>query len=160
MSARTTFDAVVPVRDELYKELLERVCPFAHYAGLVIRSEQVRLTTGGAAVLDQLEPFLVRREDVKSWPGTLLIGTRVSRRDLFALTPESIDVLKSAASELSAWVNPDLPEDLHLLREDGTTVLGSVAQHEDAWLELDDWESRDFDATASDALHKAFVARP
>jgi hypothetical protein len=135
------------------------VSPFARYVGLVVRSEKVRLTPDAHDVLGRLEPFLVTRESVSNWPGTQLVGTRVSRRDLFALTPNSIDVLLNAASEFSAWVNPYLPEDLHLVREDGSTVLGSVAQHDDTWLELEDQEYSDFKGAASDGLLRSFVAR-
>ena len=79
-------------------------------------------------------------EDTASWPGTDLIGGRLSRRFLYRLTPEALDVLAEATSSLYEWVNPALPEDLHLLRGDESTVLGSVAQEEEAWIELDDDE--------------------
>ena len=35
------------------------------------------------------------------------------------------------------------PEDLHFLRAGGSTVLGTVAQEDDAWLEPTDQESRE-----------------
>ncbi|WP_157181531.1 hypothetical protein [Actinopolymorpha alba] len=54
--------------------------------------------------------------------------------------PESLEELLTATDDLFKWVNPDLPEDLHFLRVDGSTVLGSVAQEEEAWLELDEVE--------------------
>jgi hypothetical protein len=61
---------------------------------------------------------------------------------LYRLTSESSDLLKDAATGLYAWQEPDLPEDLHLLRADGTTWLGSVAHHRDGWLEVDGEEYR------------------
>ncbi|WP_344234779.1 hypothetical protein [Kribbella hippodromi] len=57
-------------------------------------------------------------------------------RFLFRLDAESLEVLVSSASSLYDWVNPMLPEDLHFLRSDGSVVLGTVAQEDDAWLQL------------------------
>lgn len=159
MTPRRTLDAASPVRGDLYRELLEVLAPFASFAGLVVRSEHVRLAPGGLAVLARLNPCLVRGEDVTNWPGTELVGGRVSRRYLFSSTPDCVEVLIAAASQLSDWVNPSLPEDLHLLREDGTTVLGTVAQDEDAWLELEEQEFVQFEAAATEELRSAFRAR-
>jgi hypothetical protein len=38
------------------------------------------------------------------------------------------------------WAFPDLPESLHLLRADGSTVLATVPWHNDAWLKLTESE--------------------
>jgi hypothetical protein len=53
--------------------------------------------------------------------------------------PHGPSALESG-SGLFQWVNLGSPEDLHLIRSDGTTVLGTIAQEEDAWMELDDGE--------------------
>jgi hypothetical protein len=140
MTKRHTYDIVTRPVGDAYESLLRVASRFATFLGVIVRSERVRLTDRARAVLVSLEPHLVRVEDTASWPGTDLIGGRVSKRYIYRLTPESLDVLVAAASDLYQWVNPSLPEDLHLLREDGSTVLGSVAQEEDAWLELDDTE--------------------
>lgn len=71
------------------------------------------------------------------WPGTRLIGGGIARRYLFKLTYESLAIFIHSAQRLTDWVNPELPEDLHLLRNNGSTVLGNIAQEDDAWLELD-----------------------
>ena len=39
-----------------------------------------------------------------------------------------------------AGLSPELPEDLYLLREDRTLLLGSIIHEKEAWLELDDAE--------------------
>ncbi len=65
-----------------------------------------------------------------------MFGTGTEDRYLFRLDDASLDVLMSSAESLFDWVWPRLPEDLHFLRADGSTVLGTVAQADDAWLEL------------------------
>jgi hypothetical protein len=48
--------------------------------------------------------------------------------------------VKSAMEELTVglfdWENPDLPDDPHFLRADGSVWLGSIIHERDAWLEL------------------------
>lgn len=137
MTSRRTFDIVVRPAGETYQSLLRALVPIASLFGVVIRSEKVRLTEAAESVLRSLEPYLVRVEEVTRWPGTQLIGGRVSRRYIYTLDEGSLGVLLTAASDLFQWINPGLPEDLHFLRHDGSTVLGSTAQEEDAWLEVD-----------------------
>jgi hypothetical protein len=70
-------------------------------------------------------------------PGSQIVGDRLSQRRLFRVGPETMEELLRVTDDLFGWVNPALPEDLHFLREDGSVVLGSIAQEDDAWLELD-----------------------
>ena len=46
------------------------------------------------------------------------------------------EILTSATKGLFEWQNPDLPDDLHLMRADGSTWMACVAHPESAWLEL------------------------
>jgi hypothetical protein len=78
-----------------------------------------------------LTPYLVGSDETQEWPGTRLVGGGTSVRYTYRLCPE-LEVLTSAASDLFEWVNPALPEDLHFLREDGSTALGNIAQEDDA----------------------------
>jgi hypothetical protein len=132
-----------------YRDLVSSVAAFAASIGLIIRSPRVQLSSHADAVLAALSPFLISDEEVNRWPGTELVGRRRSRRLTFSLEPASLDVLLGEAASLVDWVNPDLPEDLHLLRADGSTVLGTVTQEEDAWLELDDAELGQLMSSAS-----------
>ncbi|MDQ1748887.1 MAG: hypothetical protein QOD07_3150 [Frankiaceae bacterium] len=135
-----------------YRDLLRGVAAVATFIGLIIRSPKVQLSPRADGVLAALTPFLVADDEVDAWPGTALVGSRRSRRLLFRVESASLDVLLDAAIGLFEWVNPQLPEDLHLLRADGTTVLGTVAQEEDAWLELDDRELGELMTSASQDL--------
>lgn len=136
MSDRRTITLAAPRDVSGYRALLRSVAALASSAGLIVRSPKVQLSARADSLLAALTPFLLATEDVDRWPGTQLIGDRKSRRFLYRLAPESIALLVSAATGIFDWVNPELPEDLHLLRADGTVVLGTVAQEEDAWLEL------------------------
>jgi hypothetical protein len=104
-----------------------------------------------------LQPYLIRAERVTEWPGTRLMGGRTSLHYLYRLTPESLAAILAAADYMLAWVNPELPEDVHFLRADGTTVLGSVAQEDAVWLELAEDELRNLLANASPLLRAALA---
>jgi hypothetical protein len=76
---------------------------------------------------------------------------------LIPFMPHGPSALESG-SGLFQWVNLGWPEDLHLIRSDGTTALGTIAQEEDAWMELDDgevdqWRAR-VPATPREAVSK------
>jgi len=53
----------------------------------------------------------------------------------FRLCNESAQLLK-AVDSLYAWQHPEFPEDLCLLRPDGTPWLVTIAHEKDAFLEL------------------------
>jgi hypothetical protein len=74
-----------------------------------------------------------------------MFGSATEDRYLFRLDAVSLDVLASSAESLFDWVWPRLPEDLHFVRTDGTTVLGTIAQEDDAWLVL---TAAEYDAIA------------
>lgn len=62
--------------------------------------------------------------------------------DVLAAGLESATMFYRIAPALLDWMNPELPDDPHLLRHDETTWLGSTTTEQDAWLELSDaeWE--------------------
>jgi hypothetical protein len=137
MSVETlTFDVTGRIEGAKYEALLRSASPLAASVGLIVRSDMVVLTRRAQGVLEALAPYLMRSNPVSAWPGTRLFGDRRSRRYLYRLQPETLDVLVSSASDLYEWINPELPEDLHFLRADGSTVLGTVAQEHDAWVEI------------------------
>jgi hypothetical protein len=58
----------------------------------------------------------------------------------YRLDEASVPLLADAADGLFDWVQPALPEDLCLLRLDGTPWLVNIAHEEEAWLMLPDEE--------------------
>jgi len=121
---------------EDYRALLRAVAPLAVVFGVLDKGRGTRMDESGRQVLRRLGEHLLEADEVQAWPGSVIVGTSTQDRYLFRLDEESLEVLTTAASSLFDWVWPRLPEDLHLLRADGSTVLGTVAQEDDAWLEL------------------------
>jgi hypothetical protein len=92
-------------------------------------------------LLGALEPYVLARAKTDRWPGTELLGTEAERID-FRLEVGSAQILKSATDHLFGWEQPDLPEDLCLLREDGTPWLVTIAHEGDGTFLLTEEELR------------------
>jgi hypothetical protein len=107
---------------------------------LVVRMPEP-LDAGARTLLDDLRPHLVRQDWTTEWPGTRLLGDRawVGR---YELTHDCVAVLAGAASGMFQWQHPALPEDLSLLRADGTTWFASTANERAASFELSEVERR------------------
>lgn len=140
MSHRSVYDITTSVEGVAYRQVIDLVAELSSTFGLMLRSAPSDLLESGRTVLRQLEPYLESREAVGSWPGSQLYGDMTYDRYLYVVEAASVQVLIRSASRLFDWVNPRLPEDLHFLRADGSTVLGMVAQEDDAWLELTNHE--------------------
>lgn len=108
--------------------------------GLMVQPRN-NLAESVTTVLERLEPALVLREESSSWPGSELHDGTTATHLVYTLNEKTADVLRRTAPSLYDWVNPNLPEDPHLLRADGSVWLGSTTHEEDAWLQLssDEW---------------------
>lgn len=140
MTTRRTYQVLFDSPEDIYERVLRTAALFSQRCGVIVRSELVRLTEAATDLLVLLEPKLVRQELVARWPGTELTRNRMSRRYIYDLDDELLGWLVQSATSPFQWVNPDLPEDLHFMRQDGSTVLGTTAQEDDLWLELDNEE--------------------
>jgi hypothetical protein len=160
MSARHTLDMTLKPSGDLYELLIEALAPLAALVGMVIRSDKVQLGPQAQDLMRDLTPYLVHVDELSTWPGTVLLGEHRSKVYQYRLVPEVVTLILSSASSLYQWVNPDLPEDLHFLRADGSTVLGSVAQEEDSWIELEDLEFANWSVHAPLQLRQALHERP
>ena len=146
-----------PLDGELYAALLRALATLATTIGMIIRSDKVTLTPRAAGLLAALEPYLIRIEQVEEWPGTRLVGGRTSLRYLYRLTPSSLNLALEASNDIFEWVNPNLPEDIHFLRQDGSTVLGSIAQEDAVWLDIGDDELQLLLVGASSGIRDALT---
>jgi len=77
---------------------------------------------------------------VKEWPGTRLIGSNTATLHTFRLSLDVQRMLRTRARSILDWSNPELPDDLHFLREDGTLIFGSIAHENYAWVVLNGTE--------------------
>jgi hypothetical protein len=135
---RRVYDFIEEPRGEALGKLLRALSRHASSATVVVRDDP-ELSDVGRAVLSRLALHLVERNRASSWPGTTLLDEEATVF-CFALSAEVLDELSCAAEGLYGWQQPTLPEDVALLRADGTAILGSVAHEHDAFLELSDEE--------------------
>src|SRR5437764_14886134 len=117
MTNRSVYNLIDKVDGEDYVRLLHYALSCCESFSLVIR-HTMDVSASAQTVLNRLEPFLIRREESGEWPGTrLLDGT--AQVNTFKLSPPTASVLAEVADGLFSWCQPELPEDLCLIRKDG-----------------------------------------
>lgn len=121
-------------RDALYRNVLEAGLTYCNQLGLVIYRRDYE--SSAQEILESLTPFLTEMKDVHEWPGSRLAHGYTARLGTYQYLLPVKEFLELATDGLFEWQNPDLPDDPHLLREDGSTWLGSTAHEEVAWLEF------------------------
>jgi hypothetical protein len=126
-------------RGVLYGALLDHALGACTKALLVLR-EDLGLEEQGRRCLEALGPFVTAVEDKSSWPGTELSG-HTAKVYSFRYDRASAEILPSFSEGLYDWVQPGLPEDLCLLREDGQPWLVTIAHESDAFLRLTEREA-------------------
>jgi hypothetical protein len=117
---------------DAYARLLDICLAFADRAGLV--APTLRRVGAMSQFLGAANPFLVSVDDVFEYPGA--ISHYPNTRYLYRYETDLVQVLRTATDGLFAWSPPDLPEDLFLLKPDGTTLLGTVSSEDHAYLLL------------------------
>ena len=132
---RKTLRFVAQPRGGIYRCLLQSAVEQASSAYLVVR-ESVELSAGARDCLLRLEPYLMSEQTVSEWPGTKLLGGQAQKL-VYRSSALLVRVFEACTDGLYDWIQPDLPEDLGFLREDGSVWLGSTAHEADAWLELE-----------------------
>jgi hypothetical protein len=127
------------IRDDLYRHVIEvALARGLSYALLVVRDEG-RLADSAIAVLSGLEPYLTESRQASSWPGTHL-AYHTATVNRYELNRSVADQVVAAAAGLFDWVEPALPEDLCILRSDGSPWLTTVAHERDGYFTLTDRE--------------------
>jgi hypothetical protein len=102
--------------------------------------DQFGLSETDNAFLRRAQPFLIEKQSVTQWPGTIRLDGPAVTLLRYRVTSGSLALLKEAADSLYGWLSwsdRPLPEDLGFTRADGRTLLTSVAHEQDAWLELE-----------------------
>jgi hypothetical protein len=134
MMNRSVFDLIDEVNGETYVQLLHHALSACQSFSLVIR-QTIDVKATAQTVLNRLDGFLIRQEECREWPGTkLLDGT--AEVYTFQLLSSSASVLADVADGLFSWTQPELPEDLCLIRRDGEPWLVTIAHEEDGYLVL------------------------
>lgn len=145
---RLLFDIIDEPRGEVMCRLIRSAGRHSSSAMLVVR-DSLGLDEAGQGLLSRMAPHLLERKRSSSWPGTKLIGGEATVFR-FALSRSIVDEIATAADGLYSWKQPALPEDLALLRDDGTALLGSISHEQDAFLEVTEEEYRTLTAEVTE----------
>ncbi|MEJ8553067.1 hypothetical protein [Tepidibacter sp. Z1-5] len=106
---------------------------------------EIELNTNGAKVLDRLKPYLKEKKKGYEWPGTQRFedGDPVTIYH-YSLNEHSINILLQSADSLYSWVQPNLPEDLCFIKEDGSVWVYTSSHEEMSWVEDESDEELNF----------------
>jgi hypothetical protein len=130
----STWTAVGSVIGPAYATLLELGRLNAAYASMVIQPH-LGLSESGLQVLESMGSSRIRTFEATEWPGTRLLAGVATIHE-FTLDDLVFKSLLGATDDLAAWRQPNLPEDLALLRNDRSPWLSTVAHEQDAYLTL------------------------
>ena len=140
---RTTLEIETEPRGQSYVALIYRAFPWCAVMSFVVAplpdGGDPLLATGHAAIRE-LEPHLISSSEENEWPGTRLDAGRTARVYRYRLHPEGLGLMTAATDHLYGWRLPHLPEDIALLRADGSPFLVTVTRDEWAALTLDEAE--------------------
>lgn len=132
---KVTYDVLKDPRDEVYRGLLDHATT-ACSGGSLITRDPTALRDRARALLQELAPSITREETVTKWPGTELFLGYTARASWFRFDADVVRTLLKYSSHLYQWVEPDLPEDLCLYRNDDSVWLATIAHEHDAYFEL------------------------
>jgi len=123
-------------RGPLLRELLTVALGECRFLGLI--SQAQRFPTLDDRAQSALDDAFLEEKRVTQWPGARLGGDLTATLRLFHYSPEVMSAVVHTSDSLFAWHNPDLPDDPHLLRSDGSHWMGSTTVHDpEVWLHLD-----------------------
>ncbi|RPH69772.1 hypothetical protein EHM76_06925 [bacterium] len=135
-----TYTVTHPLHSRLYGGILDYAVGKSATFLLVVR-DSLGLSARATGLLERLRDFLVKDYRSSRWPGTELI--KGSARLLeYTYTCESKDILKHVTKGLYDWKQPDLPEDLCLLRASGDVWMATISHERDAFFEMGTEELR------------------
>lgn len=94
------------------------------------------LSYRGQELMQRLGPPHRAIEDATEWPGTKYLGKHPPTVYEWLLSDDTTAVLLEATDRLYGWLQPSLPEDLAMLREDGEAWLTTTSHENEALLVL------------------------
>lgn len=125
-------------KELIYEQLISWGSTVCSEAILVVR-QSMPLDEFGLDFLAQTTPFLKKKLQSQSWPGTHLLGKKAWVYHYY-LVPEFKEILLQTTSYLYKWLQPKLPEDLCLIRSDGEPWLVTISHEKDSYLILSEDE--------------------
>lgn len=135
---------------EEYKELLKFLMRLSNSFYVIIRDDDTRDKTLEDC-LDDLRPYLISGKKTDRWASTQL-QEKNAALFLYRFNERTLDLLTKWSPGLYGWVQPWLPEDITLLRIDGSVLLGNLAHHKESWLQITETEKKELDKEFPDLL--------
>lgn len=137
-----------------YRALIDFVVPRFPVCLLVLRPGMAEQNDGTTAFRSRMKTYLLSETLAAEWPGTRLLQDGRARVLRYALNVDVGAILKDVSSGLYAWLQPELPEDFCVLREDGSAWLTTISHEKDAYLTPTDSEFKELqDHAAPELLH-------
>lgn len=131
---RHIINLVKEPQGELFVQMIRVLADYSTSVLLVVR-DNLGLDRAALELQARIHPHLIETQRSSSWPGTELINESAFVYK-YSLSELVVDELVNSATRLYGWQQPSLPEDLALLRSDGSTLFGSVTHEQDAFLML------------------------
>jgi len=139
---KTIYNLLIEPSNEDYYDLLDYAITECKYALVAIR-DTLQLDSKGQEVLQKLSNYMDIEKQTDEWPGTKLLY-RQARVLKYHYVPELVEILKTAVPSLYKWLQPELPEDLCLLRADETPWLVTISHENDGYFVLSEQEQNRF----------------
>jgi len=140
---RRMFNMIMEPRGKVLRQLIHALGRYSSSVQMVLQEDN-GLGEVGDALLARLEPYLLEQRRQSHWLGTSLVNSHATVY-LFAAADSVFGELLAVSDGLYDWQQPYLPEDLALLREDGSEILCSICHEHDAYLLISDEERRTLD---------------
>lgn len=103
--------------------------------------DSISLSAVGYAFLDRLRNSLSETVRAKEWPGTTLLEGAASLYR-YRVDASSSEIVAHATDHLFGFQQPELPEDICLLRQDGSVWMLSITHEEYAELMISEVDQR------------------
>ncbi|MDR0417137.1 MAG: hypothetical protein LBH76_07490 [Propionibacteriaceae bacterium] len=130
-----------------YQALLIGLVPLSEEFGLILGGQSGAPRLNDSAPMRTLRPFLRRTDEVRDWPGSHSFAPVL--RQVYSTSADSVAMLAGQTSSFWDFDAPNLGQDLHFLRTDGSTILGSTLCERHAYLEVDESERSIFSVRLS-----------
>lgn len=135
MAERTSYALMEEPRGESYRALVDAALDYCDTL-LLVAQKHLGLAPSAADLMRRLEPFLLAKSQESEWPGTTLLDSTKATLFRYRFNRDSARMLNEAADRLFSWSQPELPEDLSLIRPDGAPFLITIAHERNAYLKL------------------------
>lgn len=146
------YEFVTEPRGRAYEALVRLAGTACDRAGFVIRDFHDDRSI--ANVMSSIEPSILARREANECPGTVSLDGRPATVVEVRLDAEVIAFLQREAAGLYDWKAPNLTEDLHFIRSDGSMWAGSVSHERWGFSDMTDDEASEYVRDAGPVIRR------